>query len=328
MWAPGVQAGAVTSVTYAGTALVDGTDYYYGVRVSDGVKWSDWTEVLFHTNTPPTAPTLTSPADGTTDVTPGTVTLTWSAATDAETDSLTYYWYLSTASDFSTIADSGTATGLTVDVTASESTQYYWRVQAWDGWEFGANSTDFDFTTGVLVTSGSVSGVVVDQNGETVHGATVELIDDAGAVVDTQTTGANGRFTFTNVDLGTYSISVSASGFETETVGNIVVSDTDPDQDVGTVSLTAKAAVEPFPLWLILLLIIIIVAIILALLLLMKRKKPAPEEAPPPEAALEETVPPEGEAAPPEPTPAPEGELPPPEGLPPPEDLPPPDTEP
>jgi hypothetical protein len=50
MWAPADQAGAVTSVIYSGSTLLDGRDYWFGVRVNDGYEWSPWNETQFHMN--------------------------------------------------------------------------------------------------------------------------------------------------------------------------------------------------------------------------------------------------------------------------------------
>ncbi len=325
VWAPGPAPGAGTSATYAGPALSDGTDYWVGVRVSDGVKWSAWAEVMAHTNTPPPAPTLTAPANGATDQDPATVTLVWGTVTDAEADSITYYWYLSTSPTFATLVDSGTTASTTVDVNVVQSTQYYWRVQARDGWEFGANSSDFDFTTGVPITTGTVSGRVTNAQGQIILAATVQLVDDTGTVVDTELTGANGRFTFTDVDFGTYSVRVTAAGFQSKTVENVDVTQADPDQDVGTIQLAAVSLAPEIPLWLIALLLLIIIVVIVALLLLMRRRKPA-EEAPPPPGPPPEAFPPPvapEEAPPAAPEEAPPAE--PDEAYPPPEDLPPPE---
>ncbi|MFQ6129163.1 MAG: carboxypeptidase regulatory-like domain-containing protein, partial [Thermoplasmata archaeon] len=277
MWAPGVVAGVQTNTTYAGSALVDGTDYYFGVRVSDGDKWSNWTEVMFHTNAPPSTPTLLSPEDGSIGLTPGTITLDWTGVTDPDGDSITYYWYLSTVSDFSTIEDSGTVTSTSEDVVTQEETTYYWLVRAWDGYEFGGDSATFQFTTGARV--GSITGTVVrDSDDEPIQEAKVELLDANDEVIHTDTTDANGDFEFMDLDFGTYSVRVTKSGYETHLEEGVAISFTDP-HEVLEIRLTEKPKVELDWMLILIPLIIIIIIVIVLLILLKRRKKPA--EVPP-----------------------------------------------
>ncbi len=145
------------------------------------------------------------------------------------------------------------------------------------------------------ITTGSISGAVTNTRGQIILGVTVQLVDDTGTVVDLTVTGVSGGFTFSDVDFGTYSLRVTAVGFQPKTVEDIVVSLADPDQDVGTIQLAAVSLAPEIPLWLIALLILVIIVVIAVVLLLMRRRKPA-EEAPP-EAPME-TAPPVEEAPP------------------------------
>jgi len=136
MWAPGPQAGAVNLVTYAGAPLVRGTDYWFGVRVSDG-QWGDWTDVRFHVNSIPTPPPWAEdplhmssvPAN------PGQP-VTWGASTDAELDAITYEWQAATDASFSSIISSGTTTATSSSPFATSVGQtIYWRARARDDYE-------------------------------------------------------------------------------------------------------------------------------------------------------------------------------------------------
>jgi ABC-type transport system substrate-binding protein len=244
-WAPGVKTGSVNALVYGGSALLDGATYYFGVRVSDGGNWSGWTEVAFHTNAAVT-PALTSPPDGATDLAAGTLMLNWSATADPEGDAITYFWYLATISDFSALADSGTSVTNTTAVTVVEDTQYFWRVQTWDGWEMSLNSTTFLFTTASTPPSnGTISGVVVGSEGNPIEGATVELRDAGGSVVAAVTTAADGTFVFLGVAFGTYTVDVSAPGFFDAAVEDVAISVSSPSAYVGAVTMTAIPNTPP-----------------------------------------------------------------------------------
>jgi len=136
MWAPGPQAGGSTSVTYAGALPSRGTDYYFGVRVSDN-SWGDWREVLFHVNSIPVPPpaAIDPPDTGTVAANPSQA-VTWQASTDAEGDTVTYEWEVSTDSSFSTVLASGTGTATTSTAFATSiGSSYYWRSRARDDYE-------------------------------------------------------------------------------------------------------------------------------------------------------------------------------------------------
>src|SRR5690242_12291264 len=60
----------------------------------------------------------------------------------------------------------------------------------------------------------TLKGVVTDPSGALIPGATVQLRGPAGE--QTQTTDANGQYTFTGVRNGTYDIQISAPDFKTD----------------------------------------------------------------------------------------------------------------
>lgn len=70
---------------------------------------------------------------------------------------------------------------------------------------------------------GTVSGVVADPNGAVVPGATVTLTNAETSVARTTTTNEEGFYRFDAVDLGTYSVSIAATGFTTITKTDVVV---------------------------------------------------------------------------------------------------------
>jgi len=71
--------------------------------------------------------------------------------------------------------------------------------------------------------TGTVMGVVTDPSGAIVPGADVELKDAATGTVRSTATNEVGRFTFVAVKPGTYSVTVSAPGFQKAVVGAQVV---------------------------------------------------------------------------------------------------------
>ncbi|UCE73220.1 MAG: hypothetical protein JSV56_09305 [Methanomassiliicoccales archaeon] len=155
MWAPGSQDGAGNTVTYTGLPLVDGVDYWFGIKVFDGSTWSLWNETLFHMNALPPAPIPPlNPSDDANISDSPAQTLSWTAGgTDSEGDSITYWWYVDTDDPpaFPFIAN-GTTTGTSsTSFSTAPGTNYYWIINVTDGWEFHSTVV-WNFTT-----SGSVN---------------------------------------------------------------------------------------------------------------------------------------------------------------------------
>ena len=69
----------------------------------------------------------------------------------------------------------------------------------------------------------SIQGSVVDPTGAVLPGATLNLIDTATQVKRTVTSDSSGLYTFPNVPVGTYTLTVAASGFRTYVQTNIVL---------------------------------------------------------------------------------------------------------
>jgi hypothetical protein len=145
---------------YNGSTLQDGDTYYWRVRVKDNDSaWSDYTaNQQFRMNSVPTTPSLVSPGNNSKNLpyTPHSINLTWSAASDAETDSLNYWWQYARDSDFTIDIHGGWSTGPTYKTIPQtenllEQTDYYWRVRAWDGHENGTWSNWRTFETDEII---------------------------------------------------------------------------------------------------------------------------------------------------------------------------------
>ncbi|MBV8818867.1 MAG: carboxypeptidase regulatory-like domain-containing protein, partial [Acidobacteriaceae bacterium] len=63
------------------------------------------------------------------------------------------------------------------------------------------------------VSTGSIQGQVTDPSGAAIPGAQVKLVDLATNTPHTETTNSDGRYTFVDVDPGTYRIEISKEGF-------------------------------------------------------------------------------------------------------------------
>mgnify|MGYP001597904383 FL=1 len=112
-------------------------------------------------NTAPSQVTLSSPEDGnvTTDRTP---TLSWNAASDDDSDTITYTLYIlcqgGCASDNREVASiSGTSQEVTPDLLFLGDNNYYynWSVASYDGTAYGANSTERNITIQSLISINS-----------------------------------------------------------------------------------------------------------------------------------------------------------------------------
>jgi hypothetical protein len=70
---------------------------------------------------------------------------------------------------------------------------------------------------------GAINGTVTDPTGAVVANADVKATNVATAIAITATTTSDGAFSFQDLPLGTYKISVTASGFKAMTVDNVTV---------------------------------------------------------------------------------------------------------
>src|ERR1700733_10134985 len=72
-------------------------------------------------------------------------------------------------------------------------------------------------------TLGTLSGTVTDRTGATVANSTIILIDDQTAATRTATSNGAGNYSFQALPIGTYTLTISAAGFNTEKVTSVVV---------------------------------------------------------------------------------------------------------
>src|SRR6202167_4192531 len=72
-------------------------------------------------------------------------------------------------------------------------------------------------------TLGGITGTVTDTSGAVISGATVNLIGDETKLSRTQTTSATGSYSFVNLPLGTYSLSFTQQGFQSQNIPAIQV---------------------------------------------------------------------------------------------------------
>ena len=71
--------------------------------------------------------------------------------------------------------------------------------------------------------TGNIQGSVTDPTGAVIRNATVTLIEEATQVKRTAQSDSSGVYAFPNINVGTYSISIGSSGFETYTkTGNVL----------------------------------------------------------------------------------------------------------
>jgi hypothetical protein len=92
------------------------------------------------------------------------------------------------------------------------------------------------------VTGGAVTGTVVDPNGAVVRGATVSLKDKSRGLEFTAETTSAGSYQFPNVQTGTYTMTVTATGFSQAT-GEVIVSLNQTATANMTLSIAASTAV-------------------------------------------------------------------------------------
>ncbi len=144
MWDTGEVASANTVIQYNGNVLIDGTTYYLRVKVAteQGSFWSDWATLQFRMNSLPSIPVLLSPIND--EIVNVANPYLWiENSTDAELDTLIYYFELATEESFNNIffIQSGVPEGIDstscqVTTTLIDNFQYWWRARTNDGYQF------------------------------------------------------------------------------------------------------------------------------------------------------------------------------------------------
>jgi hypothetical protein len=72
-------------------------------------------------------------------------------------------------------------------------------------------------------TLGGITGTVTDSSGAVVSGATVTLVGDQTKLNRTQMTSSTGSYLFVNLPIGTYTLSFTQQGFESQNIPSIAV---------------------------------------------------------------------------------------------------------
>jgi len=72
-------------------------------------------------------------------------------------------------------------------------------------------------------TLGGITGTVADKSGSVLPGTTVIIVGDQTKLTRTLTTNGNGAYDFVNLPIGTYTVTVSHDGFQTERLPSILV---------------------------------------------------------------------------------------------------------
>jgi len=131
---------------YAGLGLNDSDTYYWRVKTKDNNSdWGAWsTDQNFRMNSRPTIPSLSAPGNNSEHMPYAikSINLSWSASTDAEFDSLNYWYQYAKDSGFSdTLVEGWTGGPIYKKIPPAgqldQDDDYYWRVKTWDGLEWG-----------------------------------------------------------------------------------------------------------------------------------------------------------------------------------------------
>ncbi len=161
MWSSGQVMTADTSAVYSGPELVDGATYYLRIRLYNGSNWGDWRGSVFHANAVPTVPTLVSPADGA-EVSID-VQFVAAGAVDSDHDLVTYEFEVYADSNLTDLVEA--VSGLSGDTVAAgpisgllHDREYFWRVQAFDGYEHSVWTEVRSMTTVANISLEYVSG--------------------------------------------------------------------------------------------------------------------------------------------------------------------------
>ncbi len=154
MWDYTAGFGSETSVEYAGIALEDGQTCFYRVRVHNGLQWSNWMAGDFHLNKPPGVPTGLSPT-GMLGIFSGPLVLEGNNSFDYDGGEMTYDFQLFADEQLINLVaeelgvEAGTdKTSVEIAVSIIEGQNYYWRMNCFDSYEYGAWSDPVTFKMG------------------------------------------------------------------------------------------------------------------------------------------------------------------------------------
>jgi len=122
-----------------------GENWTFSVRVHDGNVWGDWvnSSVLTIVNSVPTTPTQNSPTNGGF-FNVNDILLNCSGSTDADGESITYYYYGDTTDGTTLLGANDTHESY--NWTGLNNTLYYWKCAAGDGTENSSATGAWNFT--------------------------------------------------------------------------------------------------------------------------------------------------------------------------------------
>src|ERR1700746_1684303 len=72
-------------------------------------------------------------------------------------------------------------------------------------------------------TLGGITGTVTDTTGAVISGATVTLVGNETKLNRTQTTSTTGSYLFVNLPIGTYTLTFTQQGFQSQNVPSVLV---------------------------------------------------------------------------------------------------------
>ena len=119
MWATGQVMSTDDYRTYAGATLMDGTDYWCRLRVSNGVLWGSWRQHQFHMNALPTIPIPSRPLTGSA-VNEMDVHLVVNNSGDSESDELSYAFRVYADQELTVLVSEQTGVAEQSGVTATD----------------------------------------------------------------------------------------------------------------------------------------------------------------------------------------------------------------
>ncbi|MEW6051710.1 MAG: right-handed parallel beta-helix repeat-containing protein [Candidatus Zixiibacteriota bacterium] len=143
LWNPAPFTSSDTFVVYNGSPLLDGMTYYLRLRVFNGAVWSPWYNSSFRMNSLPSVPVQQSPINN--QVAGSLPTLWVLNSTDAEGDALTYDFAGFHDTDcvsggppieLNNVPSGIDSTGGQITTPLAENCRYWWRVRAFDGYEY------------------------------------------------------------------------------------------------------------------------------------------------------------------------------------------------
>jgi fibronectin type 3 domain-containing protein len=277
---------------YVDTGLTDGTRYYYNISASDDASTESPQSATVSgvpaDNLPPAAPSGLAASDHPNDE-GGAIDLNWNDNTETDLDHYDVYRSTTMGGTYTWLAE--TTLSEYTDSTTTDGITYYYVVTASDavpnesGYSAEANASSIN-----NLPQGTISGVVEDEDGNPIEGATVTIYESGTTTdpVGSTITDSNGAYSV-DVAPGTYDVKIEMSGYDVQWETDVVVT---VDQTTTTDLILPLILIPTTDIlgdyWWLILIVIIVIIIIVALIV--KKKKPVEveEEEKPVEATEEE----------------------------------------